>query len=64
MSTQRSLHVRQAMLASLGVSLFLSVYVASQALSDRRLVSFLLMVGSCAAMVTLVVAVALTTRRR
>ena len=62
--TQRPLHLRQAMFASLGVSFFFSVYVASQAPPDMRLVSFLLMAGSCAAMVTLVVAVALTTRRR
>ena len=62
--TQRSLHIRQAMFASLGVSFLFSVDVALQAPLDRRLVSFLLMASFCAGMVTLVLAVAMTGRNR
>ena len=62
--TQHPLQVRQAMFAGLGVSFFFTVYVASQAPPDRRLVSFLLMAGSCTAAVTLVVAIAMTVRKR
>ena len=52
--TRGTPHTRQAMLAGLAMSIFLTVMTTLQAPPDSRLASFVLTAGSCAVMVTVV----------